>query len=304
MPKPKTPVTAGAAYFCGGLSGNLLPLRTGLRQSGNPRLPLRFTARDRPVSIDGHCSIYLRRPLCPFTQDIPVTRLSLSALALCASLLLSAVTQADTSAAAVENSARDYLTQLYRQQNPAAQIDVHINPVSTRLRLPDCAAPLTVEAPRGSGSRITTRVACDGPQHWALFVTAKVGILHQVMITRRPVGRGEVLGNDDIESRLLDISDETRGYYLAPEDVIGRSASRHLPNASILNAGMLTNSTLIERGDSVIIEVRTGAMLLRAQGTALEDGEDGAQIRVRNDRSGQEIKALVVARGLVRPLTR
>jgi flagella basal body P-ring formation protein FlgA len=124
------------------------------------------------------------------------------------------------------------------------------------------------------------------------------------MITRRPVGRGEVLGNDDIESRLLDISDETRGYYLAPEDVIGRSASRHLPNASILNAGMLTNSTLIERGDSVIIEVRTGAMLLRAQGTALEDGEDGAQIRVRNDRSGQEIKALVVARGLVRPLTR
>jgi flagella basal body P-ring formation protein FlgA len=202
------------------------------------------------------------------------------------------------------NSARDYLTQLYRQQNPAAQIDVRINPVSTRLRLPDCAAPLTVEAPRGSGSRITTRVACDGPQHWALFVTAKVGILHQVMITRRPVGRGEVLGNDDIESRLLDISDETRGYYLAPEDVIGRSASRHLPNASILNAGMLTNSTLIERGDSVIIEVRTGAMLLRAQGTALEDGEDGAQIRVRNDRSGQEIKALVVARGLVRPLTR
>jgi flagella basal body P-ring formation protein FlgA len=43
---------------------------------------------------------------------------------------------------------------------------------------------------------------------------------------------------------------------------------------------------------------------LRAQGTALEDGQEGEQIRVRNDRSGQEIKAIVVARGLVHPLGR
>ncbi|UTW10061.1 flagellar basal body P-ring formation chaperone FlgA [Marinobacterium rhizophilum] len=233
-----------------------------------------------------------------------MTRLLLCTLSLSATLLLPALTQADTLAADVETSARNYLASLYQQQNPEARIEVTINPVSTRLRLPDCATPLVVEAPRGSGSRITTRVSCDSPQHWALFVTARVGILYPVIVTRRPVSRGETLGNDDIESRLLDISDETRGYFQAPEDVIGRSASRHLPNASILNAGMLTQSTLIERGDSVIIEIRSGGLHLRTQGTALEDGLEGAQIRVRNDRSGQEIKARVIARGLVRPLGR
>lgn len=234
-----------------------------------------------------------------------MTRYScLCALAFSASLLVATGAQADTSADAVEASARDYLTDLYQQQNPGAQIDVQINPVSTRLRLPDCAAPLVAEAPRGSGSRITTRVSCDAPQHWALFVTAKVAILHQIIVTRRPVSRGETLSQADIESRLLDISDETRGYYQAPEDVIGRSASRHLPNDTILNGGMLTDANLIERGDSLIIEVRNGALHLRAQGTALEDGQAGEQIRVRNDRSGQEIKAIVVARGLVHPISR
>ncbi len=233
-----------------------------------------------------------------------MTRLLLSVLVFSTCLFGTTATRAETSAEAVETSARDYLSAHYQQQNPGARIDVTINPVSTRLRLPDCAAPLQVEAPRGSGSRITTRVSCSTAQHWALFVTAKVGILYPVIVTRRPVSRGETLGNEDIESRLLDISDESRGYFQAPEDVIGRSASRHLPNGSILNAGMLTQSTLIERGDSVIIEVRSGGLLLRTQGTALEDGLEGAQIRIRNDRSGQEIKALVVARGLVRPLGR
>lgn len=221
-----------------------------------------------------------------------------------ASLTLSPGLYADTAAADVEASASLHLARLYQQQHPDASIKVHINPVSTALRLPDCAAPLAVESPRGSGSRITTRVSCSGPQHWALFVTARVEILRAIIVTRRPVNRGEPLDSQDIENRLLDISDETRGYFTAPEDVIGRSASRHLPNASILNAGMLTASVLVQRGDSIIIEVRQGALLLRAQGTALEDGQDGEQIRVRNDRSGQEIKAIVIARGLVRPLLR
>ncbi|MFC6669808.1 flagellar basal body P-ring formation chaperone FlgA [Marinobacterium aestuariivivens] len=137
-----------------------------------------------------------------------------------------------------------------------------------------------------------------------MFVTARVEILRNVIITRRPLGRGESLGNRDIEIRQLDISDETRGYFTRPEDVIGRSTSRHLPNGSILNAGMLTEPTLIHRGDSLIIEVRKGALQLRAQGTALEDGEKGEQIRVRNDSSGQEVRARVIARGLVRPVSR
>jgi flagella basal body P-ring formation protein FlgA len=229
---------------------------------------------------------------------------SVTALALLALCLFSQGLHAETSAANVEATASRYLSQFYEQQNPAATIRLHLNPVSTSLSLPDCAAPLSVEAPRGSGSRLTTRVVCSGPRHWALFVTAQVEILRSVIVTRRPVSRGQQLDNEDIESRLLDISNETRGYFTAPEDVIGRSASRHLPNASILNAGMLTNATLIERGDSLIIEVRSGALHLRAQGTALEDGQEGEQIRVRNDRSGQEIKAIVVARGLVRPLGR
>ncbi|NVK43080.1 MAG: flagellar basal body P-ring formation protein FlgA [Oceanospirillaceae bacterium] len=218
--------------------------------------------------------------------------------------LLSAPAQAETSAADVETAATRFLEQHYRQQFPKAEIRLHLNPVSTALQLPDCDSPLSVEPPRGTGSRLTTRVACASPRNWGLFVTARVEVLRDVIVSRRPLGRGEILGNRDIVVRQVDISDNSRGYYTRPEDVIGRSASRNIANGSLLNAGMLTEPTLIHRGDSLIIEVRRGTLRIRAQGTALEDGEKGEQIRVRNDSSGEEIRARVVARGLVNPAGR
>jgi len=219
-------------------------------------------------------------------------------------VLLSPPLWAETTAATVEAAATRVLDEHYRKAYPGAEIRLQLNPVSTALQLPDCNEPLSVEPPRGSGSRLTTRVSCADPRTWGIFVTARVEVLRDVVLTRRPLGRGEVLGDRDILMRQLDISDETRGYFTRPEDVIGRSARRNLANGSLLNAGMLTEPTLIRRGDSLIIEVSRGSLQIRAQGTALEDGEEGAQIRVRNDRSGQEIRARVVARGLVRPAGR
>ncbi|GGO84885.1 flagella basal body P-ring formation protein FlgA [Marinobacterium nitratireducens] len=218
--------------------------------------------------------------------------------------LLLGPAQAETRAADVEAAAARYLEQHYRQQFPNAEIRLHLNPVSTALQLPDCSSPLSVEPPRGSGSRLTTRVSCAGPRNWGLFVTARVEVLRDVVVSRRPLGRGEIIDNRDISIRQQDISDNSRGYYTRPEDVIGRSASRNIANGSLLNAGMLTEPVLIHRGDSLIIEVKTGSLRIRAQGTALEDGEKGEQIRVRNDRSGEEIRARIVARGLVHPAGR
>lgn len=218
--------------------------------------------------------------------------------------LLSPALWASTSAAQVEASANRYLSNYYQQQYPDAQIRVHITPVNTALALPDCADTLKVEAPRGSGSRITTRVSCSHPRNWGLFLTAQVEVFRNVVVTRRPVARGQTLGNDDIMMQRLDISDESRGYFSRPEDVLGLSAGRQLPNGSVLNASVLDQPTLVHRGDAVIIEVAKGTLRLRAQGTALEDGQKGDQIRVKNNRSGQEIKALVAARGLVQPVGR
>ncbi len=212
--------------------------------------------------------------------------------------------QAETRASDVEAAAARYLEHHYRQQFPNAEIRLHLNPVSTALQLPDCNSPLNVEPPRGSGSRLTTRVSCAGPRNWGLFVTARVEVLRDVVVSRRPLGRGEIIDNRDISIRQQDISDNSRGFYTRPEDVIGRSASRNIANGSLLNAGMLTEPVLIHRGDSLIIEVKTGSLRIRAQGTALEDGEKGEQIRVRNDRSGEEIRARIVARGLVHPAGR
>ncbi len=62
---------------------------------------------------------------------------------------------------------------------------------------------------------------------------------------------------------------------------------------------MMLPADLINKGESIIIEAKKGALVVRTQGLALENGYQGQQIRVLNERSQKEIRARVVRRGVV-----
>lgn len=62
----------------------------------------------------------------------------------------------------------------------------------------------------------------------------------------------------------------------------------------------ITAPLAIERGAAVTILIQVGAVEVRAQGSALEDGRAGQLIRVRNSASGAEITAAVCDSSTVR----
>jgi flagella basal body P-ring formation protein FlgA len=75
---------------------------------------------------------------------------------------------------------------------------------------------------------------------------------------------------------------------------------RQLPAGAPIALADLTLPTQINRGDSVRLQLRVGALWLTGQGVALEPGAAGERIRVRNISSQAVLEAEVAGPGLVR----
>ena len=87
------------------------------------------------------------------------------------------------------------------------QIDAQLGGVTlnaaaldARLRLPACASPLEAFAqpPRGNQARALVRVSCSGGTPWSLNVPVEIRREIDVLVLRRPVARGEILGSADV----------------------------------------------------------------------------------------------------------
>ena len=116
---------------------------------------------------------------------------------------------------------------------------------------------------------------------------------HQnVVVTRRIVENGTVLAPEDIEVRQVRISSPMD----AVSDIrqaVGRMTNRRLPAGERISPGFLLAPSIVHRGDRVFIVVRKGALVLRMQGEAMEDGAAGETIRVRNEQSKKIIEAVI-----------
>ena len=116
---------------------------------------------------------------------------------------------------------------------------------------------------------------------------------HQnVVVTRRIVENGTVLAPEDIEVRQVRISSPMD----AVSDIrqaVGRMTNRRLPAGERISPGFLLTPPIVHRGDRVFIVVRKGALVLRMQGEAMEDGAAGETIRVRNEQSKKIIEAVI-----------
>lgn len=117
---------------------------------------------------------------------------------------------------------------------------------------------------------------------------------------RQNLARGNVLQLSDLESRRINISRLTNGYFIDKNEVQGKILKRSLRRGDVLTNGMLDVRKLVKRGDIVTIMVSSNTLAIRVKGRALMDGRKGDMIRVKNQSSKREIQAIVVAIGIVK----
>lgn len=202
-------------------------------------------------------------------------------------------------AEAIEQQVGEAIRRLYQERVPESRVEVTVNPVNGTLALTPCSHPLQVELPFASGERVTAKASCHTPRSWSLFLTARVQQYMTVVVARTPIRR-----DSRIRPTALSLSEQNvvrlnGEFYTRLQDVSGLNARTDIGSGEIITPRQLEEALAVQKGDRVTLEVRSGGLLIRTLGIALENGRIGQRISVRNERSGRELSGTVSAAGVV-----
>jgi len=184
---------------------------------------------------------------------------------------------------------------------PGARMTAEAAPLDSRLQLADCAAPLDASLPgnRRLTARVSVTVRCPVPGGWTVRVPVSVKMFTNVLVTSRPLARGDGIGASDVHTEERDVAGLAYGYVAGLDQIEGRALARPLNAGSVLTPGMLAGRQAVRNGDTVSMEASVEGVTIRADGVALGAGDTGSRIKVRNASSGKVLDAIVSGPGTV-----
>lgn len=192
---------------------------------------------------------------------------------------------------------------LRRELDPAVTgIELTAVSLDPRLRLSACATALDarVQPPRGTQTRVLARVACNSGAIWSVNVPVDIRREVPLLVLRRAVPRGEIIGAADVAAQKREIAGLVSPFVSRPEDLAGRLTRRPLPEGTAVTADALGAALLIHRGQDVTLMSATGGIEVRAPGRALADASASQRVRVQNLASLKVIEGVAESDAVVR----
>ncbi|HDZ09159.1 flagellar basal body P-ring formation chaperone FlgA [Pseudohongiella sp.] len=182
------------------------------------------------------------------------------------------------------------------------RIEIDVATLDPRLQVPVCAEPLlpTVNRLSPNGGRVTVRVECHDDSPWTRHVAASVRVFQDIVVSSRALARGSIVGAGDITLQERDISTLRGQVIMDPTVALGQAVRRAISADTVLNIDLLEAPVLVQRGDMVVLTAERGSIAIRQTGIALQAGEAGKQIPVRNNSSDRVVQAVVTGAGEVK----
>jgi flagella basal body P-ring formation protein FlgA len=142
-------------------------------------------------------------------------------------------------------------------------------------------------------------VQCPDQPGWTVKVSSQATIRVSAVFANQAIERGRTIGAEQLKLQELDISKAPRGFFSRLEQVVGKGAKRRIRANQALDSSFLAMPLLVRRGEQVKIIANHEGIAAATMGEALENGEQGAVIRVRNPSSRKTIEAQVLDTGVV-----
>lgn len=207
-------------------------------------------------------------------------------------------------ARAGDNSAVSAFAQSWLQQQfarPGSRVETDARALNSRLELADCAGGMVASLPPSvrPKPRMSVLVRCTRDTAWSVRVPVSLKIFVPVLVTTRPLMRGDGVGAADVHAEERDITRLGYGYVMASRPLTRRTLSHALPKGAVLTPNALGGRQMVRAGDHVQVVAQLSGIEVRAQGVALGGGDSGARLRVRNEDSGRVVDAQVSKPGVV-----
>ena len=123
------------------------------------------------------------------------------------------------------------------------------------------------------------------------YVEAKV----PVIVLKRPVLNKSILSEEDIEVELKPLSRLPQDVILDKNSVLGKEVRMSLKVGTILRYSHLERPVIIKRNQMVYIIARGKNFVVKARGLALQEGREGANIKVKNISSKKILLGKVIS---------
>ncbi len=127
----------------------------------------------------------------------------------------------------------------------------------------------------------------------------KVMLMGNVVVAKRPIQKGRVIGVEDIEVIAGNLVDYPKDVVQDPKALLGKATKRALSQGEPFRANMLEASTLVKRGGQVWVVLENAHLKVTTLGVAWENGGEGDTIRVVTSDTKKLLYARVVARDTV-----
>ena len=191
---------------------------------------------------------------------------------------------------AIESLVKEKINQnIITSKNQKTTLDV--SKIDPRINIKPCDTPLTINIPEKFTSRnVNVKVSCNSPTAWQIYLTAKINTYLPVVIAKYSINKGNLLDSGNVELTYQN-NYKIRGEFIEnPEEVYGSKAKRKITKGHKISR---KNMCIICKGESVAIVATSNNLTINTSGLALEDGNKGDHIKVKNKQSGKVITAEV-----------
>lgn len=187
---------------------------------------------------------------------------------------------------------------------PTADEKLELTPMRTPTDAQAPTGTLTWEcAPAGMDvgnlRHVMLTMLVDGHPAWRGVLSFRLSRFAEVLVARKAIARGEVLSEGAVMREWHEITTVTGTPLRDVTELAGKRAVNSLAQNAVLTLVNTEPVPLVMRNATVHVQAKCGAFIISAVAIALEDGLQGAIIRVRNPDSRDEYTARVIAAGLL-----
>lgn len=142
-------------------------------------------------------------------------------------------------------------------------------------------------------------LSCTDTPAWTVKVNVEANVFVPAVFSQTVIERGDTITAAQLKVEELNISKAPRGFFNNIDKVAGQAAKRRLRANQLISPSLLAKPLLVRRGQQVKMIANQDGIAATTLGEALENGEQGAVIRVKNLRSEKIVEAQVIEAGVV-----
>ncbi|MGI6657741.1 MAG: flagellar basal body P-ring formation chaperone FlgA [Desulfobulbus sp.] len=196
--------------------------------------------------------------------------------------------------------------ELENMVNQYLQENQDMCPVSAECRFSLISGPKEVVVPTGTlswqitpsrqgsagATSFSVALSVDDNDAGTCLLRGRVTVLAEVVVTTRPLRRGDVINAAGLSVQRQDIADVVRPV-TDIDAPVGMLAARSIPAGSILVEDYVVSPPVVKKGDVVKIFARKNALRISTEGLAMRDGREGEVIAVKNISSNKMLRCRV-----------